>query len=337
MQCQTCADNMTYNGLRILLTALLIIGLLVLPAGANAAEGITTIQYEALVRESLNSLGQAYEQKDLRAFMNLVSPNFVADDFLMYRAVRRDFRYFDSIRLRLYVDNIAVDSKGRAQVALRYIRNVIAAKDSMTYRDSGLTQVTLHIVDGRAKLLDMKFPLIFGLSEGLQVASGVVRTAETERVIVVDRRGNVSEKPFREALDAANGNSVVTGTKTLVTQTKTQSWSFVDSAVQEGSGIIFDGDVAFFDVFLYFASNVKHKKLSTTFADTTQAPETGYSSASSEMPVIGDVYALQITESGALKYAVFEILDYSFTAGTPHTIRGTIKYKYQPTGSRSFQ
>lgn len=315
--------------------------LFVLPASAaqvsTPQQDLSPYHYEQMVRDTLTALATAYEQKDLRAFMNLVSPDFAGDDFLLYRAVRRDFRFFDNIDLRLDVDGFAIDRKGRAQVTVKYNRSVIANKDSRSYKDSGLTQMTYQSDAGQIKLYDMKFPLIFGLSEGLQVASGVVRTTETSNVLVVDRRGNVNVVPFREALEAANNNSVVRGITSLrADATGMDNWSFADN--RKSRSMTLQGDFAI-ESFLMFKAGTKWLKLpaSTDFASLTQVPNpatTTYNTTTITpgSPVIGDVYALQLASG---KFAVIEIRDYQASAvGGSWT--AVVRYQYQPSGSRNF-
>lgn len=305
--------------------------------GYTAQQDISPYDYEQRVRVTLAALAAAYEQQDLRAFINLVSPDFVGDDFLLYRAIRRDFRFFDNIDLRLDVDGVAIDRKGRAQVTVRYNRNVIANKDGRSYKDSGLTQMTFRLEADKIKLYDMKFPLIFGLSEGLQVASGVVRTAETSRIMAVDRRGNVSIVPFRDALEAANSNSVVRGIASLRADASGKdSWSFADN--RKFKSMTLQGDFAV-ESFLMFKAGTKWLKLppSIDFASITQVPDpatAAYNTApvTSGMPVIGDVYALQLVGG---KFAVIEIRDYQASA-VGGAWAAVVRYLYQPSGSRNF-
>lgn len=330
--------------LSLVLTASMLI---VLPAGAAEKPApqptVTAQQYEQMVRESLGAMAAAYEQRDLRQFMKLVSPDFVGDDFLMYRAVRRDFRYFDNIDLQLNIDGFAVNRKGDAQVAVKYNRSVISNKDGRVYTDRGLTQLTFRVENGQAKLYDMKFPLIFGLSEGLQVASGIVRTAETSNVLVMDRRGNVRVLPFRDAVSATNSNSVSSGTVTLTsngsssegfdfsTLTKTHSLSLIPSG---NVGVFYLGELAFQNAYVYYG--LPPNSFDTTSAAPDPASVT-YNGPPNVVPLFGAitpapgaVYALQLSTG---KFALVEIRSYSVT-GLSATV--VIRYKYQPSGSRSF-
>lgn len=314
--------------------------LFALPAGAAGAAALQTdispARYEEMVKDTLAAMERAYEQEQLRKFMDLVSPDFSGDDFLIYRAVRRDFRFFDDIKLYLYLDSFSVDAKGRAQAAVKYNRSVIANKDSRSYKDSGLTQMTFVIEDGKAKLYDMKFPMIFGLSEGLQLTTGIVRTAETSRVMVVDRRGNVYVLPFREAMDIANGTSVLRGMMYLSsTAGAIQGVSLADNAKVTGGTL--QGDFGWdTSGYLILKPGTRYLALPDwSFDSTNQAPDPAmgiYSSGPMGAPALpGWTFALQL--AGSNKFAIIEIQSVSTDMVTT---TGVIRYKYQPSGSRFF-
>lgn len=318
---------------------LLVSLLLVLPASAAEIPAdqqiLSQYQYEKMVRDTLIDLSDAYEQQNLRAYMNLVSPDFVGDDFLLYRAVRRDFRFFDNIDLRLDIDGFAIDRKGRAQLTIKYNRSIISNKDGRSYKDSGLTQLTFHIEAGKAKLYDMKFPLIFGMSEGLQLASGIVRTTETSNVMVVDRRGNVSIEPFREALDFAASNSVIRGITSLRADASgMDSWSFADN--RRIRALTLQGDFSITEI-MQFRPGTKWLRLpsSTDFDNISQLPDpatTTYSRASTTTVAGGEIYALQLSSG---KFAIIEIRDHQESTSMFSTT-AIVRYKYQPSGSRHF-
>ncbi len=138
----------------VLLALVLLANLLPLTGRAADApalpQGPSARQHERMVGDTLAALADAYVHEDLRSFMSLVSPDFAGDDFMLYRAVRRDFRFFDNIDLRLDIDGFAIDRNGLAQVTVRYNRSVIANKDGRSYKDSGLSQLAFHMHDGRA-------------------------------------------------------------------------------------------------------------------------------------------------------------------------------------------
>ena len=95
-------------------------------------------------QEKLVALTTAYQQERLNDFMKLVSPDFAGDDFMLNRALRRDFQAFDNINMRLSVNTITVAPKGRAQVLQNYTRSVISLRDGKTYTDRGTTSQVAH-------------------------------------------------------------------------------------------------------------------------------------------------------------------------------------------------
>jgi hypothetical protein len=324
-----------------LITFLGLVNILLLIPAAVAAD-VTTSQFGQMARNTLAALGSAYEQEDLQRFMKLVSPDFTGDDFLLYRAVRRDFRFFDNIDLRLNVDSIAIDPKGRAQLTVKYNRSVIANKDGRSYKDSGLTQMTFNLEEGQAKLYDMKFPLIFGLSEGLQIATGLVRTMESVNVLTLDRSGNVNVQPFNDALNVANGNSVIQGMVTLTsTSNSIQGFSMAERR-KIISAADLQGDFGWFpwEPCLLLQNGTKYTQLSDwSFNRITEAPDPTvtvyetFTATSFVLVAVGQTFALQL--AGSNKFAIIEIESCSSNPAVENT-SGTFRYKYQPSGSRSF-
>lgn len=325
-----------------LVSCLLLVNLLLgLPAAAAEElapqPNISRFFYEQMVKDTLAMMKTAYEQKQLRPFMKFVSQDFTGDDFLLYRAVRRDFRFFDDIKLYLYVDSFSIDTKGRAQVAVKYNRNVIANKDSRSHRDSGLTQMTFIIEDGQAKLYDMKFPMIFGLSEGVQITTGIVRTAETGNVIAMDRRGNVSVKSFKDALDIANGTSVRRGMVHLSSSAGSiQSFSLEDNMKVTGASL--QGDFGWGPTgpgYIDVQPGTRYIVLPDwSFDSTNEAPDPAmvmYNTGPIGSPAYpGQTLALEL--SGGGKFAIIEVQSVTGTTD----VNGTIRFKYQPSGSRFF-
>jgi hypothetical protein len=61
------------------------------------------------------------------------------------------------------------------------------------------------------KVKAMKYPLIFGLSDAGNVATGVIQGSSDEPTITVDGQGNVEVKPFFQAVDQLNGEDDIGG------------------------------------------------------------------------------------------------------------------------------
>lgn len=132
----------------------------------------------ALIRKALDELIAAYRSEDPRGFMNLVSPDFAADAVILDRAVRKDFTAFDNLDLRYTLNNVTSATGGKIFVAITYSRNVTSARSGKTLSDKGVTEFIFALEEKGPKVFSMKNPLMFGLSDAENVATGSVPNSE---------------------------------------------------------------------------------------------------------------------------------------------------------------
>ncbi len=159
----------------------------------------------AAVREALQKLVDAYCQENPSAFMALVSDDFAGDAVLLDRAIRKDFTAFDQIDLRFNISSVASGAKGRIYVSLLYNRFMLSARSGASFTDKGTTEFVFEQKDDGLLVWSMKNPLIFGLSDAGNVATGTVYTGGNENIIVVDEAGNVRQVPFEEGINIIAG------------------------------------------------------------------------------------------------------------------------------------
>ncbi|BCW99410.1 MAG: hypothetical protein KatS3mg024_2237 [Armatimonadota bacterium] len=159
----------------------------------------------AAVREALQKLVDAYCQENPSAFMALVSDDFAGDAVLLDRAIRKDFTAFDQIDLRFNISSVASGAKGRIYVSLLYNRFMLSAKSGASFTDKGTTEFVFEQKDDGLLVWSMKNPLIFGLSDAGNVATGTVYTGGNDTIIVVDDAGNVQEVPFDQGINIIAG------------------------------------------------------------------------------------------------------------------------------------
>ncbi|MDD3730211.1 MAG: hypothetical protein PHI20_04160 [Endomicrobiaceae bacterium] len=169
----------------------------------------------ALVRETLDKLFRAYQTENLTSFMSLVSENFVPGTDILDSAVRRDFLLFDYIKIEYFINNISQVSDGKVFVSFQYNRSVISTKTGQTFTDKGMTELVLKNEDGQLKLFSMKHPLMFGLSDASEIATGVINQNSDEDTLVVGSDGTVKVVPFNESLNDDGGDSAEIKTITL--------------------------------------------------------------------------------------------------------------------------
>ncbi len=159
----------------------------------------------AAVREALQKLVDAYCEENPSAFMALVSDDFAGDAVLLDRAIRKDFTAFDQIDLRFTISSVASGAKGRIYVSLLYNRFLISAKSGQSFTDKGTTEFVFEQKDDRLLVWSMKNPLIFGLSDAGNVATGTVYTAGNDTILLVDDSGGASQVPFDQGISIIAG------------------------------------------------------------------------------------------------------------------------------------
>ncbi len=309
---------------------------------------------QTAIKDVLDKMVDAYRREDASTFMTYVSDDFAGDAVNLDRAIRKDFTLFDNIDLRYTINNITSGQKGLVFVSINYNRMVISAKTGKSYTDRGTTEFVFKIGDNGPKVFSMKNPLIFGLSDAGNVATGVVRVASQDKILVVDDRGNVDTKPFEEAIKIITEEESISeaqsGTFTLETSCSDPSigiyvcvcsgFIFEDGRVTNGIPPAYNGTYDDYDIYLeinimFLNTGVAGVDLGIkSINEITEVPATGYTLT--DIPVqgnIGRAYALRLANG---KYAVIEIVSYTEISSSPLHTKATFKYKYQPDGSRRF-
>ena len=168
----------------------------------------------ALVKETMDKLFRAYQTENLTAFMSLVSDNFIPGADILDSAVRRDFILFDYIKIDYFINNIVQAGDGKVFVSFQYNRSVISTKTGQTFTDKGMTELVLKNENGQFKLFSMKHPLMFGLSDASEIATGSVNQNSNEDTLIVGYDGTIKVVPFNESFNQ-DGDSAEIKTITL--------------------------------------------------------------------------------------------------------------------------
>ena len=305
------------------------------------------------VAEAVNNMIRAYENEESNLFMTYVSSDFTGDTAVLDSAIRKDFNAFELIKINPYINNISSGASGKSYVAIQFNRTVVSSKSGQTYTDKGYTEFVLTNENGKFKVFSMKNPLIFGLSDAGNVATGTVQSPNNDPILLVDRTGNVNEKPFNQAIDiiendsdingSNNGAEIASETNSLFTagQNQYQSFDFItDSIIDEVNGTP-SGHFEYYQQFagmcvaaLLTTKNDTQSQLLTGVSNidnVTEAPTSGYEIAGKTYmtPTLNDVYAFKLPNN---KYALMQITSQP-NCGV-NTM--TFKYKYQPDGSTNF-
>lgn len=285
----------------------------------------------ALIREALDRMIEAYMSEDPGLFMTYVSDEFAGDSVNLDRAIRKDFSAFDNIYLRYTLNNIVAGANGRVYVSLNFSRSVISARDGKTYTDKGMTEFVFQM--GPARVYSMKNPLIFGLSDPEEVATGTVNSPLNKDNIGINSDGSVV---LCDTGICDGGNSTVESGPFMLTTTCLdyscvhQGFIFADGDVTDGSG-----DIMMETNIIFLATGVTLVDLGIKSIETvTEVPASGYTFDHIGVEFMtGHCFALRLANG---KYAVIEILDWTEVSSEPLVARARFKYKYQTDGSRNF-
>ncbi len=233
---------------------------------------------QAKVKEALDALFQAYNAEDLRKFMAGVGENFAADKGILERAVKRDFDALSAINLRYTLNNVAAGAQGRVFAAITYNRMVMVNKSGQTSTDTGSTEFVFDSKEGKLSLFSMKQPLMFGLSDAENVATGEV-AGNTGTALVIDETGNLGGA---ETVTVDCRTDSCTGTMCAMPYTFSSENYFCASS---GGG----GDIWFYSIAsnIGYSAPVQAKEFSKSLTSLTSAEVknlSGYSAPGGSIP-----------------------------------------------------
>ncbi len=272
----------------------------------------------SVVRETLDAIIKTYENEEPNLFMTYISPNFAGDEAVLSSAIRKDFNAFDLIKINFYINNISTSPQGKTYVSISYQRTVISTRSGNTYSDNGNTELVFIHENGKEKIFSMKNPLMFGLSDAGNVATGTIQNTNNAPIILVDNSGNVDEKPFRQAIniieDGADieddDDEITSGTVTIVN----------GDNIVEGYIFTYNQIMAPSDFFAPAGATLDTIPGNPDINTVTTAPPA--LDLTGQISFMGLSYSMKMADG---KYMLLQhIADHNF------------KYKYQPNGTPNF-
>ncbi len=261
---------------------------------------------QAKVKETLDAMFTAYNAENLQKFMGYVGDDFAGDKAILERAVKRDFDALSSINLRYTANNISAGAQGRVFVSVTYNRMVFVNKTGATSQDTGSTEFVFDSNEGKLSLFSMKQPLMFGLSDAENVATGKVLGGDT--FFVLDDSGNIGGGKLLTITCSGAGMALV---PFYIFSTETSGCH-----PQDGMGDLELNDTG--HVTTGNGALVKHfpgKTLASLTAAQVQDP-TGYASGS---PAAAEGDTFGVLKGG--KYYAMEIVTFDMTAPYSDTIK----------------
>ncbi len=276
---------------------------------------ISEMNIQAVVKDALDKLIDAYQKENPGQFMALVADDFAADKVILDRAIRKDFTAFDNIVIRYTLNNVASDAS-KVYANITYSRMVTSTKTGRSFSDKGMTEFTFKLNDRGLRIFSMKIPLIFGLSDASNVATGTVNAPGTDPIILVDARGNVSTVPLNVAVQAINEGSTTPGTPLDLAQMQGFIFSSATKVLEWEAW-----NIVFFPPNLRLRDNVLYQTIQNQHIDAiASVPTSGY--------VPGPLISIDSRSNTAIalqlpggKYAVIE-----WTGASGGVLK--MKYKY---------
>lgn len=121
------------------------------------------LETQRMVRETLDSMVDAYTSKNARRFMVCVAEDFAGDDTLLERKIRRDFGRFSDMDMRYTLNNVTPDSGYKnISVSVTFTRSYTDIKTTKRINKTGTSSFIFRMTEGGAKLTAMQGPM-FGV------------------------------------------------------------------------------------------------------------------------------------------------------------------------------
>lgn len=131
--------------------------------GETGSASSVAMQRHAKVRQSLDRLIAAYEEKSSGRFSELVSERYTGDKNILGTAVQRSFSTYHNLSLRYTVNNVTLDDSGKAFVAVTFTRGWTDIKTAKTRNETRETTLVFVLENGVYKLYSQGRPAMFGL------------------------------------------------------------------------------------------------------------------------------------------------------------------------------
>ena len=133
-------------------------------SGVNVGDVKTVVNYQAMVKQSLDHLIGDYEAKNGRQFAELVSDRYVGVKELLDTAVRRDFSAYHNLSVRYTLNNVTFDGKSKIFASVNFTRDWTDIKTTKTMNETRQTSLVFILENGICKLYSQSRPLLFGFN-----------------------------------------------------------------------------------------------------------------------------------------------------------------------------
>lgn len=262
----------------------------------------------------LTSLFNAYQDKDKKEFMDMVSESFSGGKEILDTAVGSDFNLLEQIKFLWSVNAVTTAPNGRLSVSLRYERRVTVADSGIPLSDKGFTELQIEPEEGVLKLAGMRSPLLFGLSGEEDISGGKIQQPLSEggTLIIEGRTVRINSNRESGTITLCAGH-ICSGTGDWGYDFDTQTFTNSDGsmAAYKGTELHLNSISGFLQ--LQSACNI----------DTMPVPSSGYS-------LVSDAISVASPECWALDYGSRGKVIFRVTGGdTSTTAPITLYYVYE--------
>lgn len=131
---------------------------------AMILSGCAAVRYDTAADGVLRKMNAAYANRDIDAFMQNISPDFMGNVNDLKLAVENDFVGFVSVDFNTYVAETEFDKESRiVRAKVLFLRSAKSARLG-TDNQSGETTLEFDVDEkGDLKLRDMPYPALYGL------------------------------------------------------------------------------------------------------------------------------------------------------------------------------
>lgn len=126
--------------------------------------GCAAVRYDTAADGVLRKMNAAYANRDIDAFMQNISPDFMGNVNDLKLAIENDFVGFVSVDFNTYVAETEFDKESRiVRAKVLFLRSAKSARLG-TDNQSGETTLEFDVDEkGDLKLRDMPYPALYGL------------------------------------------------------------------------------------------------------------------------------------------------------------------------------
>jgi hypothetical protein len=308
---------------------------------------VSELDLREAIRRALEAMARAYMDESRRSFMVWIDQDFLTDKMTLERAIGKDFSAFDNLQLQLTIDQVTPGKFGQATVLVNFNRSLIGTKSGQNFKDRGKTRFAFRLHGEGVQCYSMSHPLIFGLSDAVNVGSDVIQGGNDEVISISD--GDISVITIGDAIQIWTGSDTGSqaGRVTLRWSEEAadpadwwfESFNFEDRMKERETQIAPFIQGNFCAVGSSFTFNLKANTQYvidppgvSSLDDLRVAPDSGYF-GQALFPLYDEGYRVIVFKLGGTKYAALEILDMVIDAGGKSG-RIVFKYKYTARGPR---